>query len=90
MSGFSTDVTYTVWKGDQPNDPIPTCISTDNKDNFPQWRDWNCAESVQFICQGKKMVYYLITYWKTVCNWVKENTCETYVDLGLLMNDKPT
>lgn len=55
MTGSSSDVTFTLWGIGQPDDADPSCISTDISGPFPNWRDWDCAKLLPFICQSKKI-----------------------------------
>lgn len=50
VTGLSSDVAFTSWSADQPNDGTPSCISIDFY-NFPKWKDRSCSDAVQYICQ---------------------------------------
>lgn len=58
VTGLPSDVKFTSWSSNQPDDPTPTCISIDYA-NFPNWKDWNCSFLTQYICQGKALSYIL-------------------------------
>lgn len=50
MTGLSSDVTFTLWRNDQPNGAGPQCMATDSGD-FPNWKDADCANGFSYICQ---------------------------------------